>query len=319
LSREVTQSPPFLSPQSAFRSPLFFSLRLQVIEPLIAGGYVVLLLVAAQLETKEGWIATLIGIAGLAFLAWVLSLRRSLAISDTPTSRIESAAQGYVELVGRALNNPDEPVLSKLTGLPCVWCRCSIYRRTANNKWEHVSTDVSTGTFLLDDGSGRCLVDPERAEVIPKKKETWIRDGYRYDEWLILPQERVYAIGEFSTVGGANSELNFNRDLSSLLSEWKQKKAWLLERYDLDKDGTIGEREWMLARQQAKREVSKRHQKILSQAGTNVLHKPTDGRLFLISNIDADKLASRYRMWVFLHLSAFVAATISAWWLATNW
>jgi hypothetical protein len=166
----------------------FFSFRLHVIEPLIAGGYLVLLLVAAQLESREGWIASLVGIAALALVAWVLSLRRSLAISDTPTSKIESAAQGYVELLGRALKNPDEPVVSKLTALPCVWYRYSIARRTGNNKWEHVESGISTQPFLLDDGSGTCMVDPDMAEVIPKRKETWIKDGYRYDEWLILPQ-----------------------------------------------------------------------------------------------------------------------------------
>jgi len=258
------------------------------------------------------------GIAVVAFFAWVMSLRRSLAITDTPTSRIASAAQGYIELIGQALNHPGAPVLSKLTGLPCCWYRFEVKRRSAGNKWEHVDSGVSTESFQLDDGSGRCLVDPEFAEVIPKRKDTWMQGDYRYTEWLILPRQRIYAIGQFSTLGGANSELDFNRDLSWTLARWKLDKAKLLERFDLDRDGSINEEEWMLARQQAKREVRRQHREILSQSGTHVLHKPADGRLFLISNIDPDKLAARYRLWTLLHLIVFFGAIGTAWWLATK-
>jgi hypothetical protein len=277
-----------------------------------------LVAIGAQLESREGWIGALSAVGVLAFFAWVMSFRRSLAITDTPTSRIASAAQGYIELTGRALNHPTAPVLSKLTGLPCCWYRFEVMRRTSNNKWEHVSSGVSTESFLLDDGSGRCLVDPDFAEVIPRRKDSWMQGDYRYSEWLILPQERVYAIGQFSTVGGANSDLDFNRDVSDLLAQWKIDKSRLLERFDLNRDGNISEDEWLLARQQAKRDVRKEHREILSQAGTHVLHKPADGRLFLISNIDPGKLAAKYRYWTLLHLAAFFGATGVTWWLATS-
>ena len=126
----------------------------------------------------------------------------------------------------------------------------------------------------------------------------------------------MYAIGQFSTVGGANTDLDFNRDLSWLLAQWKLDKPKLLARFDLDGDGNINEDEWMLARQQAKREIRKQHREVLSQAGTHVLHKPADGRLFLISNIDPEKLAARYRLWTVLHLAIFFASVATTWWLA---
>ncbi|HWQ40098.1 MAG TPA: hypothetical protein VNM24_16060 [Burkholderiales bacterium] len=290
-------------------------LRLRLVEPLLLGGYFLLLAIGARLESREGWMGTLGVIAVLAFLAWTLSFKRMLAITDTPTSRIASAAQGYVELTGRGFNHPSAPVLSKLTGLPCLWYRYKVERRTSNNKWEHVASGVSTESFLLDDGTARCLVDPEFAEVVPRNKDTWIKDGYRYTEWLILPQEKIYAIGQFSTVGGANSSLDFNRDVSELLAHWKQDKAALVRRFDLNRDGVIGEEEWMLARQQARREVRKRHRQILSESGTHVLHKPADGRPFLISNLDPARLARRYRVWTGVHLAAFVGAAGAASWL----
>jgi hypothetical protein len=295
---------------------MYLSFKLRLIEPLTVGGYLALLLVGAHLESREGWIWVLGAIAVLAFLAWMMSFRRALAITDTPTSKVASAAQGYVELVGRGLPNPEAPVLSKLTVLPCLWCRYRIERRTSNNKWELVDSGILSAPFLLDDGTERCLVDPDFAEVVPRDSDTWTKDGYKYTEWLLVPQDKIYVIGQFSTVGGANSDLDFNRDVSTLLAQWKVDKAQLLKRFDLNQDGEIGEEEWMLARQQAKREVRKQHRQVLSEAGRHVVHKPSDGRLFLISNLNPAKLARRYQVWTGVHLLAFLASTTGAWWLA---
>jgi len=131
---------------------------------------------------------------------------------------------------------------------------------------------------------------------------------YRCTESLILPKEQVYAIGEFSTIGGENADLNLDRDVSELLSTWKRNKPALLQRFDLDRDGQIGEKEWMLARSQARREVGKTHNEIRTQPGTHMLHQPRDGRLFLISNVDAEKLFLRYRLWAWLHLAVLIGA-----------
>jgi hypothetical protein len=294
---------------------MFPSHRFRILEPLTVGGYVVLLVIGAHLESREGWIGTLSAIAVLAFLAWVMSFRRSLAITDTPTSKIASAAQGYVELVGRGLPNPDVPVLSRFTLLPCLWCRFRIERRDSNHKWEVMDSGVVAAPFLLDDGTARCLVDPDFAEVVPRDSDSWIKEGYRYTEWLLVPQDRIYVIGQFSTIGGANSDLDFNRDVSALLAEWKLAKADLLKRFDLNQDGEINEEEWMLARQQAKREVRKQHRQILSESGRHVMHKPADGRLYLISNLNPVKLARRYKIWTLVHVIAFLASSTAAYWL----
>ena len=47
-------------------------------------------------------------------------------IEDTPTSRIRSAAQGYVELGGRCRALDGTQNLAPLTQRPCVWWRCRI-------------------------------------------------------------------------------------------------------------------------------------------------------------------------------------------------
>ena len=112
----------------------FHSLRLHLIEPLIAGGYLVLLLIGIEARSRESWIVSLACILALAAIAWVMSFRRARRINDTPTSRIASAAQGYTELVGRGHHRPDSPVLSRITALPCVWYRYVIEQRIGNNK-----------------------------------------------------------------------------------------------------------------------------------------------------------------------------------------
>ncbi len=284
------------------------SLRLRIIEPLTVGGYLLLLVIGFEMRTREAWIASLTSILVLAAAAWVMSYRRARSITDTPTSNIASAAQGYVELVGRAHHHPGGPILSRCTALPCVWYKFIIEQKTGDNKWRRMNSGQSDESFMLDDGSGRCMVDPEHAEVIAKRKERWVQGNHRYTEWLLLPQARIYALGQFSTVGGANSNLDFRRDVADLLAEWKQKKKDLLKRFDLDGDGEINEQEWMLARQQARRDVNKEHKNIRLQSGTNVMHKPRDGRLFLISDLDPLRLARRYQLWAWFHLAMLFGA-----------
>lgn len=290
------------------------SLRLRVIEPLTVGAYLLLLVIAFQVGTREGWIGSLAGVAVLAFAAWILSFRRWRMILDTPTSRIGSAAQGYVELVGRGLHHPAGPVLSKITALPCIWYRYIVEQKSGDDSWRRIAGGSSDETFILNDGSGWCLVDPENAEVIANRKEAWVKDSYRYTEWLILPQANIYAIGEFSTLGGASADLNLNRDMSELLAEWKRDKPQLLKRFDLDGDSEISEQEWMLARQAAKREIRKRHREIRLEPGTHILSQPRDGRLFLITDMNPESLARRYQIWAWVHLSAFIGAAAGLGW-----
>jgi hypothetical protein len=297
---------------------MFRDLRERVVDPLLLGGYLALLGIGAQVESRDGWVTALALMALAAFFAWMMSLRRARAIGDTPTSRIGSAAQGYVELVGRGRIHPDFPVLSKLTQLPCLWYRYIVEQRTGNDKWQRVASGRSEESFVLEDGSGECLVDPEHAEVVPRRKETWHQGDYRYTEWLILTSETVYALGEFSTIGGETLELDLKRDVSALLADWKRDHPGLLARFDLDRDRQISEKEWMLARSQARREVKKTHNELRTQPGTHLLHQPRDGRLFLISNIDPAQLSRRFMIWAWLHLVVFVGAVGGAAWFVTQ-
>lgn len=295
---------------------MFRSQRENLAHPGFLGVYLVVGVLGVHAEDRRAILVALAVIAAVAFFAWMLSLRRLLAMSGTPTSRIASAAQGYVELVGQGRNHPDFQVLSRLTFLPCLWYRFVVEQRDGNNKWKQVSSGRSEESFLLHDGSGLCVVDPDHAEVIPRRKEVWTQGDFRYTEWLLLPQETIYVLGEFVTLGGENVDLDLKRDVGDLLAEWKRNQPQLLERFDLDKDGRISDREWALARSQAKREVRKTHNEIRTRPGTNVLRKPRDGRLFLISNVGPEELTRRYKAWAWVHLVVFVAAVGGVGWIA---
>ena len=277
--------------------------------PAFFGFYLILPIFFFQVDNPRVHHFVLPAIAAVAFFAWLLSLRRLLAIDSTPASKIEAAAQGYVELVGRGRSPPNFQTLSQLRHLPCLWYRYSVEERGGrDNKWRQVDSGRSDASFIIDDGTGICLVDPEQAEIITTHKEVWTEENLRYSEWTIAPQDEVCVLGEFSTIGGESAELDEKRDVSELLAEWKHDTPTLMARFDLDKDGQLSEQEWMLARAQATREVRKTHNEIRSQPGTNVMNRPRDGRLFLISNIGARKLARRYRLWAWLHLFVAIGA-----------
>ncbi len=108
-----------------------------------------------------------------------------------------------------------------------------------------------------------------------------------------------YVLGEFSTVGGANSALGIKEDVNALLAEWKQSPVALRERFDLDKNGEIDLREWELVRRAAVREVQKEHREIRAESSTYVIRAPRDGRLFLISSLSPQKLRNKYLHWSF--------------------
>ena len=121
----------------------------------VATVQLVLLAIAFKAERREVWLACLAGIAAAAFIAWVAALRRRRAMAGTPTSRIASAAQGYVELQGIGLPLDINPVHSPVSGGACLWYHYRVERKSGDDRWELVEQARSHTSFVLDDGSGR--------------------------------------------------------------------------------------------------------------------------------------------------------------------
>jgi len=290
-------------------------LRREYAQLVTSGAQLILLFVGFKLESRIGWLVCLAAMAALSILAWLSALRRLRAVRDTPTSKIASAAQGYVELTGRGLPFGEAPLLGRLTAQPCLWYRFRIEQRGSKNKWNTIESGESDDSFMLHDETGDCIVDPEQAEIITRHRKQWQDGNRRYTEWQLLENDGVYVIGQFHTRGGSTNELDTREELKALLAEWKKDMPGLHARFDLDGNGVLDMQEWMLARSAAKREVTRMVRDSRAAPDIHFIGLPQDGRLFLISNLEQNDLARRYLFWTWAHLVIFFGALGGIGWL----
>lgn len=248
---------------------------------------------AFSAQSVQIWLPVFSLAALINLWAWIAAMQWRRAIVDTPTSRIASAAQGYVELIGVGQPLSDTQLLSPYTQLPCLWYRYVVERRR-NGEWRHAEQGESDLPFNLEDESGRCEVDPAGAQILTTHKEIRTQGDQRQTEYVLLKGDRIYALGEFVRMNGAQVALNSRIDVGELLGEWKNDPMDLQRRFDLDRNGAIDENEWRLAQLAAKREVERRHQAIRNQPTRHLLRKPRARKPFLIANHAPEKLGRRY-------------------------
>ncbi len=275
----------------------------------LSGSNVLILLIGFNQPSRSGWQISLVLVGLTSFWGWYTNLKRYRTVADTPTSRIGSAPQGYIEIVGRGKQPPGVSLVSPLTGLPCLWYRFRVERKN-DNHWEYVSSGISTDTFGVDDGSGRILIDPDGAEIITPHKQVSNSGGYRTTEWTLIEGETIYVIGEHITLGGPGAMLDKKTDLSTLLTEWKQNKPALLARFDANRDGELSLEEWEHVRQTASGEVDRDHFDMRLSDGIHLIRKPSGGQAFLIANREVTSLVSHFRLWSWAHLGLMLAALL---------
>lgn len=241
---------------------------------------------------------------------------RLRALADTPTARIRSAPQGYVELAGRAALMDGEPVLGPLSGLPCAWYRYQVEEKDDRDRWRVVDRGLSEALFWLEDGSGRCVVDPDGAEVIKTRKDVWYEQGprrgegwggllkgalrgfqarYRYTEQRIAAGDELHVLGRFRTEGGPPDPPDYRRETARLLEDWKR-DARRMALFDRNGDGRIDEAEWEAARLAARRQVDRAHLQQAVAPEVHTLSDPGDGRPYLISTVSERRLLRGLRL-----------------------
>jgi hypothetical protein len=262
------------------------------------------------------WKLALALAAPLCFYFGFRNWKLARLIDDTPRSRVRSAAQGYVELGGRASLPANTENHAPLSNRPCVWWLFRIEHVTGSGKdrrWETINRGVSTALFMLEDEGASCLVNPQGADVRPAEKSTWYgmtpwpmvgpadaavsmlnNREYRYIEHRIYEHELVNVIGDFRTLGGIKST-DATGEVMKLLAEWKQDQSALLQHFDTNHDGVLSLAEWELARAAARRQIEAQPPQP-STPNLNVLVRPQDKRPFLIAACDLRKLAWRIRM-----------------------
>lgn len=265
------------------------------------------------------WVAGSGLVAAAAFAGSFVQLHRARLMENMPTARLRSAAQGYVELEGNARVMDGPPIIAPLTRTRCVWWRFRIEKKVQsgkNTKWVTVSSGTSDDCFELDDGTGRCVVDPEGAKVIPAHRHRWygsserpdvpphlgtgfLRAGfsrYRYTEERLHDAEPVYALGAFRTQTGAPDAFDEQLDLRDLLAKWKSDKK-MMALFDANKDGNVDQKEWEAARRVALKKVRDEHvQRAVETPDLNILARPRDGRPYILSGVPQAKLIRRFRI-----------------------
>ncbi len=291
-------------------------LRANYVEALTSSSYLGLFAFALHSRENGMGIITLGLVAIISVFAWASTYKRVRTIADIATSRIGSAAQGYVELYGRASVDADNLIKSPLSGISCIWFRYWVYTKdNSEREWRETSKGTSQSMFEIKDSTGICQVDPDDAEIISPDRRVSYQGIYKHVEEMLFAGGSVYVLGEFSTIGGANSVLSLKEDVSDLLTEWKKDQVQLKKRFDLDGNGEIDVQEWELARRTAIKEVEKQHREIRTETGVHVMRAPRDGRLYLISNMAPQKLRHRYMLWSFFHLAVLILATSAIFWL----
>ncbi|GLK89119.1 hypothetical protein GCM10017655_21810 [Pseudomonas turukhanskensis] len=280
-------------------------------------------------------------VAGCGGGAWWCINRLSEArhMLDTPTSKIRSAAQGYVEFYGVLQEVPTVPqIIAPLTGTPCLWWRIKVEESRSNGKsrsWSVVDSRTSEGWLQLSDATGHCLIDPSGAQVRPSTRKVWYgntrhpmgpaqssflalllnqEDGYRYTEERLHVGQPLYAIGDFKTTGGGRQGLDVNAAQGEVIREWKGDFAGLMQRFDSNGDGQLDEQEWNRVRLAAQLEAEDRHRQTSARPATNFMGRPQTSQPFILSNAGEDELA---RAFYWQAAAGAVVCLLGA--LAINW
>lgn len=247
-------------------------------------------------------------------------------IADTPTSKIASAAQGYVELTGLGELMPGSTINSPFSQSRCLWYQCIIEKRRQLNdtNWVQISNETSDELFHLSDETGVCVILPEGAVVMPSEHHVWYGHSeqaryqqqqkkgwwrgylgtgkYRFTEKLIRVADPLYVVGLFETHQKIIQPDTFNRQVEALIQTWRNNPQKHLSAFDLDKNGKIQQREWIDVRHKAESIVRAQQ----SDDDHHLMKKPQHkSQPFVISSLPEQQLLNKKRLQIFFHLAIF--------------
>ncbi len=289
------------------------------------------------------WAIGLLVAAIVGFFFAFNTIHRKRIIEDTPTSKIRSAAQGYVELVGHGQLMEGQPIVSPLTGTTCTWYEYKVEEQRYTGKrteWKTIRKGISDELFLIIDETGQCIIDPEDAHVTVVNNDVWYGNEaspvrgplsankkhhfftnigkhrkYRYTEKRMHSGESLYAIGLYKTVGGAGVKIDMNESVRELIREWKSDTDTLMKKFDKNDDGEIDLQEWQNVREEAYKHIMERHNEQKTLPPIHILNKTNDNRRpFILSAIAQDDLTRRLHIYSVLSICLFlICGSFSTW------
>ena len=267
----------------------------------VAGGlHLFILSLTIKINSIVVWSYSLAIMAVLSFFGWTVSYQRYRVSKDTPTSKIASAAQGYVEIYGRAAQIAGQTTKSPVSMRPCCWYRYVVEKKRSNKDWQVIESGISSSQFLLIDSTGECVVYPEGAEVASASARVWTEGDRRVSEWWIPEHVRLYVIGKFST---NRVKLDPSRKMTILRVLHKYQGAF----FDQAANARQPEASALSPEENLyKASVSEAAPLSAGSAAggwTNQMSKPGDGRVFLIAAQPPDAVWRKYRLISWAHLA----------------
>lgn len=257
-------------------------------------------------QTSSGLI--LLGVGLVSLWGWHRARQIWHFIIDTPLSKVETAAQGYVELRGKCDLYGDRQSQGFASGPPCIWQSYSI----SNRRNAVVDSGVSSDPFMLNDSTGICAIYPEGAIVLASERRSWREGDNRYSIRYIRPGATLYVLGAMRTIGGSNSRFNKGVEVSAVLAQWKQDPQFLMTEFDTDGDGKLDVDEWSSARARATTVVENLHADRCLAPVTHQISRPENGEPFVISDKDPAPLGRLFMALSWLNLGLALVALYSA-------
>ena len=249
-------------------------------------------------------------------------IRRARIIEDTPTSKIRSAPQGYVEIIGKMQYLVNQPVEAPLTKNKCVWFGYKIEKKVrsysskgSTTSWKTINEKFSERPFQCIDETGICMINPKGAEVYPSQEDIWYgsekwpltgpsgnnsifsSNNYRYTEKRLYADDPLYAIGEFHTVDPNKAHGDISNEMRAVLNVWKQDQESLLENFDTNGDGQVDLQEWEKVRQAAEQHVYEQRLKRADRPAVNIMTGTGDFRRpYILSVKPQVHMVSNFRL-----------------------
>ena len=174
----------------------------------------------------------------------------------------------------------------------------------------YMPTDVeeSETPFAIKDETGNACVLPYGAEIICSRKSVDYSGDGRITEEQIMEGDPLYVVGSFST---AATQFDFQKEYNELADNWcsddKQRA-----RFDTNNDGRLDSGELMALHKAVAAEIGERESQALEDRQAYIIHRPEDGRVFLISTIHPKDLAGHYYWCLGLGLVMFIGCGVFA-------
>lgn len=254
-------------------------------------------------------LAVAIAAAGATRFARRYRIPRS--IGDLPTSRLASANQGLVEVIGVA-----RPAASDLTSIRPrqVWHRVIIEERTGglwllpgSGHWDTTHVETSEKPFAVDDGSATAIVLPHGATVLCEGRTVLEEDGRRVTREAIRPGEQIYVLGLLTSHQDSPSP---QEEAERIAADWRMQPE-KRDAFDSNRNGVLDADE-LLRLHRAAQVEARRAARRPPPGEAHVIMAPSDSNAFVISNLPPRDLFRAYTSRTFAGAAMLLAGLIVA-------